>query len=55
MFAIDIVFCFNQAYRDDNLVMVDDRVLIAKGYLGSWFLVDLLSIFPFDVITDAVV
>ena len=55
MFAIDLVFCFNQAYRDDNFVMIDDRALIAKGYLKSWFIIDLLSILPFDIITDAMV
>ena len=35
--------------------MVDDRALIAKEYIKSWFLVDFLSILPFDVIMDLAV
>ena len=29
--------------------MVQDRKVIAKSYIGSWFLIDVVAIIPFDV------
>jgi hypothetical protein len=32
--------------------MIDDRVRIAKQYFKSWFMIDFLSILPFDIIAN---
>ena len=52
-FFIDIIFNFNTAYYDDYLTIEDRRYVIAKSYIMSWFLIDLISIIPFDVILSA--
>lgn len=54
-FSIDILINFNTAIlKDDELLEVeDDRKKIACIYVKSWFLIDLLSVIPFDVLTNA--
>ena len=49
-FLFDIFIIFNSAYYDEEFVIVEDRSQIAKMYLGGWFLVDFLAIFPFDIL-----
>ena len=49
-FAIDIVFNFLCAYFDYDENLVHDRKEIAKNYLKSWFLIDLIAIIPFNLI-----
>ena len=49
MFLIDICQIFNSAYYDENFNMVVDRKLLAKTYIGSWFIVDVVAIIPFDL------
>ncbi|EKX31273.1 hypothetical protein GUITHDRAFT_83268, partial [Guillardia theta CCMP2712] len=55
--AVDLIFCtdmfvsFNTAYLiapKGEEELVDDHGMIAKRYVQSWFLVDLLSSIPFD-------
>jgi|TARA_B110000285_G_C15065596_1_gene584928 hypothetical protein len=50
MFLIDIFINFNTAYQDEDFETIDDRGKIAKSYLGGWFLLDTLSIVPFDLL-----
>ncbi|CDW86372.1 cation channel family protein [Stylonychia lemnae] len=50
IFLVDIVVNFYSAYMDKEYEMIDDRKVIVKSYLYSWFIVDLLSIIPFDQI-----
>ena len=54
IFLIDMYLCFVLPYkvlRGANTAMwCVDRCTIAKRYLQGWFLIDLLSIFPFDTI-----
>jgi len=47
-FLVDIMVIFNSAFYDEEFVIVEDRKMIAKEYVTSWFLVDLLAILPFD-------
>jgi|APSaa5957512535_1039671.scaffolds.fasta_scaffold356211_1 hypothetical protein len=49
-FFIDIIVNFNSAYTNESYEVIDDRKKIAKQYLLSWFLVDFLSIVPFELI-----
>lgn len=48
IFAIDIVVIFNTALQTD-FEIIDDRCKLAKMYLSGWFIIDLLSIFPFEL------
>ena len=50
LFDMFVVFC--SAFYNSEYVIVEDRYLIAKDYLKSWFLVDLISIFPIDLIVS---
>ena len=49
-FLIDIIIIFNTAYYDENYQLIDDRKLIAKKYIKSWFFVDVISILPIEYI-----
>ena len=49
-FLFDMIFSFTTAYTDEDFRVIDDRATIAKGYLKSWFLIDLLAILPFELI-----
>lgn len=52
VFMLDIVFNFRTGYRKDEPGHLISFVLqpkkIAKNYFKSWFLIDLISSFPFD-------
>jgi hypothetical protein len=50
VFLIDIIIIFNTAYFDEDYKLVQDRKLIAKGYLSSWFAFDFLAVVPFDLL-----
>ena len=50
-FGIDILVTFNTSYSEtDSLIEVTDRKKIAYNYLKSWLTIDLISIFPFELI-----
>jgi hypothetical protein len=49
LFFIDILVSFISAYQDEELKIIDDRKKIAVQYLKSWFAIDILSVFPFDM------
>ena len=51
LFAIDLLVNFFTAYFDEQKVVVS-RLQIAKHYLKTWFLVDFLSCFPFDILVE---
>lgn len=50
LFFLDIFVIFNSAYYNDDYLMIEDRKLIAKEYIQSWLIVDIVSITPFDSI-----
>lgn len=47
-FLIDVFICFFSAIENEYNEVIDDRKLIAIGYLKGWFTIDVASIFPFD-------
>lgn len=48
-FFIDIVLTFFVAYVDKTtFLLVDDQWKIASRYLKSWFILDVLSIIPYE-------
>ena len=54
MFWVDIFFNFFMAYEKEDLTVEDDRKKIIYNYLGGWFIIDFVSVFPFDRIIQAV-
>lgn len=50
IFFIDIIICFRTIYIDENGEEHSDLGLIAKKYISSTFIIDLLSIIPFDLL-----
>ena len=53
MFLVDIILCFFTSYYDEDYIIVDDRCTIAKSYLSGWFVIDVMAIFPFDLMTPS--
>ena len=51
-FLVDILITFNLATYDEDMVVIDDRWRIAEDYLKSWFIIDLISIIPFELIAQ---
>ena len=49
MFLLDIIFSFRTTYIDDKGEEVLDSFNIAKNYIGTTFVVDVLATFPFDI------
>ena len=49
--TIDIILQFFSAYIDDEDNVVKNNKKIIKQYLTSWFLIDFISAFPFNLIT----
>lgn len=53
-FGVDLVLTFVTTYvNTETGKVVDDHRQIAKNYLLSWFIVDLISIFPIEPIISA--
>ena len=51
MFLIDVFLCFITSYTDELLqIEITSQKLIAINYIKGWFVIDILSIFPFDAI-----
>ena len=48
LFFFDILIIFNSALYDHEFNIIDDRKVIAKLYSSSWFIIDVVSIIPFD-------
>lgn len=54
MFVIDLILTFFQEYWDlENFRLVRNHWKIAKRYFRGWFIVDFLSVFPFQSIIDS--
>ena len=49
MFLIDILIIFNTGIYNEDYEMMVDRSQIAKAYLKSWFMIDIIAIIPFDL------
>ena len=46
--AIDIVLTFFSAYTDEEENLVKNHKKIIKKYLKSWFIIDIISVFPIN-------
>lgn len=52
-FIIDIFVNFLTAYYDEENKLITDNRTIARGYMRGWFVVDLITCFPFNVMAFA--
>lgn len=52
LFIIDVVLNFLTAYEDENGVLVVEKTKIAKVYLKSWLIPDLLSSIPLSLVSE---
>ena len=50
LFGLDIIVNFMSVYEDRTGKYIYDRKAIALNYLGSWFILDLLACFPFQIV-----
>ncbi|KXZ53940.1 hypothetical protein GPECTOR_6g858 [Gonium pectorale] len=50
-FAFDIYLNFRTAYYDSKGHLVTERWRIARHYLRTWFLLDVICVIPYDLIT----
>lgn len=54
LFFVDVVLTFNTAILDDtNWTIEDNYKIIAITYLQSWFVIDILSCFPFGLLNHS--
>lgn len=53
VFGIDLVLNFFTAFYDVDNVLIIKKRLIFINYIFGWFLMDLLSSIPFDLVSDA--
>jgi len=53
MFWADIFLNFFMAYEKEDLRVEHDRKKIVVNYLSGWFLIDFVSVFPFDKLIQA--
>lgn len=47
LFFCDIVINFVSAYYDEDYILNDSVKVIANNYLRTWFIIDIIAIFPF--------
>ena len=50
IFMVEIFINFRYAFEDETYQIHDDSKDIAATYIKGWFLIDVVSIFPIDVI-----
>ena len=52
IFLLDMILTFFTTITDKNSMLeLTDKKAIAKDYIRTWFIIDLVSIFPFDEIS----
>lgn len=49
-FVADMILTFFMAYYDYEYILIDTKREIAISYLKSWFAIDFISVFPFDLV-----
>ena len=50
VFLADIIITFFMAFYNSQFILIDKRKDIAKSYLKSWFIIDVISILPFNLL-----
>ncbi len=55
IFLVDIVLSFMSAYYNRMEILIANRKSIVCGYLKGWFFIDLLAIFPLQLLTNSTI
>lgn len=50
IWIIDLILTFFCAYEDKMENLITDRKKIILNYLLGWFIIDFISVFPFDLV-----
>eukprot|EP00755_Sulcionema_specki_P016725 Sspe_Gene.62708::Locus_35401_Transcript_1_1_Confidence_1.000_Length_3474::g.62708::m.62708 len=50
----DVVLHFNLAQVDENVMFIEDVRAIMRGYMRTWFLLDITAALPFDLVAYSV-
>ena len=50
IFLFDVILNFFTAYEDENGELITERDRIAKNYVKTWFLIDMMSSIPISLI-----
>ena len=50
IFAFEIILNFRYAYEDETYQIIDCSKEIAKNYIKGWFPIDVIAIFPIDLL-----
>jgi len=53
LFAVDMVLQFFTARLNADSSLVTDLRVLARRYVKGWFIVDVVSVFPFDMTSSA--
>jgi len=53
IFLSDMILTFFSAYHDKDYNLVEGHKSISINYLKTWFTIDILAIFPFQLILDS--
>ncbi|CAD8151223.1 unnamed protein product [Paramecium pentaurelia] len=48
IFSVDIIILMRMCYYDENNNLVQDSISIIKHYLFGWFIIDMISVIPFQ-------
>ena len=53
VFSLDMVMQFFLPYQDAQMTWINRRSSIVWHYLTGWFLIDIISVLPFEVMAGA--
>ena len=53
LFFLDILIIFNSATYNEDFELTENRCKLAKDYVKSWFLLDIVAILPLDLMTNS--
>ncbi|KAK3256392.1 hypothetical protein CYMTET_34472, partial [Cymbomonas tetramitiformis] len=51
-YILDLLRNFNKGYHNRFGKFIADRTTIGRTYLKTWFIIDILSVFPFSILND---
>lgn len=52
LFGIDILLTFNSGFYKNGMLIMN-RLIITLTYLKTWFLLDVLSTFPYELVINS--
>lgn len=53
VFGMDMIFNFFLPYQNKDMIWVQDQSRIIPHYVSTWFLIDAVSVIPFDLLASS--